>query len=355
MSEILTRNARRLYEELFLQGSMRGIDELLFPILDSDNSATFLLDKIVQTPYGITYRNQDNESNVRTITPGKGYTYTVPTSTNKTAITEAMRDMAQAGVEIDAGRAMHEAALLRSIVAEHTAGHNMTRYKQAIDVIRDAKFYARGVAGVDIQEDITYTRAGAMSTTYNFTTPGNTMAKILAAMLKLLKGKNCSMSGIVILMGASWLDKYGSDTSIQDNKETNSANVLVIQGMFPTMLGGVEGLTVLGQCRPAGCIAPITVCDFSPGYDYVGYKTSASAPWIPDNEAIMFSLQSPRYTIQRGLTILNAANKPVSANGRIVFDSFVENDPVAEYIRSGTRHAFVPANCDHTCRCVGTF
>jgi hypothetical protein len=69
----------------------------------------------------------------------------------------------------------------------------------------------------------------------------------------------------------------------------------------------------------------------------------------------MFSLDSPRYTIIRGIDALDGSGKIRRAASDVVFDTFVNNDPPVEFLRSQTRHCFIPGNIDHTVLATGTF
>lgn len=350
----LSHGFKRVYEEkVALQE--RPLYRALFPIYDEDTAAAFMLDKYVQTPYGIVYRASDNQSHIITYDPGSGILYEVPISSEKTGIGEKLNDLAIVGLEPTDSQARHLLKLIRDIVDFHMQCHAMTKIKQAIDVIRDGVFYARGVNGVSIGQDINYGRAVGNDITYDFTLPAAKMETALYEMWAPLEAQGCSPENLVVIMGKSWRGKFATDTTLQSKAETNAANVMLTQQMRPPELNGVKGLVNLAMTRPGSMLTPVFVCAYAPGIDYRAYKGAAAAPWIPDNEAIMFSLNSPRYYITRGMDVNAGADEIQRVSGELVFDSYTDKDPATRFARSITRHVFVPGNANHTVRSVGNF
>jgi len=70
---------------------------------------------------------------------------------------------------------------------------------------------------------------------------------------------------------------------------------------------------------------------------------------------IMFSLNSTRYKVQRGVDVLGIDGRSTRAVGDVVFDEYTDKDPIVTYIRSQARYAFIPAMVNHTARQTGMF
>jgi hypothetical protein len=351
--ETLSRGAKRSYEEFKAQEG-NGIENLLFPILDEDISSAFMLDRLIQTEYGVIYRDRDNQSHVRPYQPGTGYIYDIPRATEKTLIGEELSDAAVSGLNATDDQASHLRKIMDDIVKHHVGGHNITKRKQAIDVIFDGEFNADGSGGTDLNLGIDYSRAAGNEITADFTAT-DTQPIALKALQDVLVAQGCSQNNMVALMGATWLADFMADTAVLAYLEANSANQLLEQKMMPDELMNTKGVKVVATYRAPGMIAPVYICSYSPGYEYIAYNGASSSAWITATKCAMFSLDSPRFRVNRGQDVINAAGRKARAVGDVVFDSFSSDDPVGDWMRSGTRHLYVPGNVNHTAVSTGTF
>lgn len=351
------RTVKAFYEEKQnqLQAGKQGIDDLLFPTRDVDTSSAFALDKLMASPHGVTFRKRGEQANVRQYIPGTGTIYEVPRVSEKTPITEEMRDAVVAGIESTSAQSIHAAAQVQQIVDQHISGHTQTRWKLAIDVLRTGKFSPIGHSGNDIDEDIDFGRAGACSITYDFTASGATIDDALAEMITAGKSQGLPYDNLVVIAGSDWISAFEGSSVVQDKMLANTANVIVEQNLTPPELLNTQGLYVAARYRVPGTLRTITLCAFSPSDQYIAYKGASAADFFPSDEAILFSLSDRRYKVLRGVDVLDGAGRIQRAVGEIVFDSYSEKDPVAEYIRSHARFAFIPANQNRMIRSVGTF
>ena len=353
--ETITRAAKQFYEELYLQQTERQLFYTLFNMLDESTAAGFMIDKLTGSPYAVTYRAKNGESHVRQYAPGSGLLIEPPIASEKTPLSEELLDRVVAGVDASSGFGNNEAALINQIVREHVAAMNMTKNKQALDVLKTGTFPANGPGGVDIEEGIDLSRAGANSLTYDFTVGSATMTIALSEAVEQLRSKGTPLDNMVCVMGSDWITKYNSDTAIAGYMDNNSANQIVASQMAPSELLNTEGLYVMGQYRGPGMVAPLWICQYAPPTSYVKDLGAASEPYVSDNAAIFFSLSDVRYRVNRGVNVIGENGKRMREVGDLVIDRFADNDPVTEYVRSNTRHCFVPANIDHTAVSVGTF
>ena len=351
--EVLTRPAKRSYEEWHGKQPME-IWELLFPEEDVDTTSSFAMDKFTESPYGIVYRDRDGASHVRPYAAGTGYVYDVPRASEKTAIGEELRDVVITGLDPTDPHAQHYRKLVDDIVKQHISGYVMTKRKQALLIFLAASFYARGEGGNDLDLDIDFTRDSDNEMTHDFTAT-DTQNIALKEMQDQLIAKGCSLDNMVCIMGTTWLNDFFNDTGVTAYLTSNPVNELLKMDMIPRKLLDTHGLRVVATYRAPDMLAPIWVCAYNPGVNYVAYKGAAAAAWMTATNALMFSLDSPRYHIKRGVDCFNESGKKIRAVGDMVFDAYEENDPVVEYLRSQTRHAFIPANIDHTVLSVGTF
>ena len=353
--ETLSRSAKLNYEEWKLLNPGKSIDELLFPTKEETENASILLDRYTSAPYGVAYKEPGSGSIVRQFVNGSGMLVQPPVASEKTPVDSETKDMVISGGEATEAYMTRLNRLTGRIVNQHTEAHNMTRYKQAIDVIRTGNFYAKGETGKDLGLDIAYSRDAANSLTYDFTAAGATMFAALKAVETQAKKQGTPSSNFVAILGANWAEQFATDSAVNTYLQNNSNNALLTSNMTPPQLQGVYGLSLLAMIRPIGMTTTIWVCTYQPDTQYVAYKGATAAPWIPDNEAIFFSLADKRYSVNCGVDVLDDNGKSMRVVGDIAFDTFTSQDPVEDYFRSQRRGVYVPANINHTFKSTGTF
>jgi len=354
---IFLDTVKSIYEEFKneITGNQKGIDELLFPRTDISTSTNFTLDRYVLDSHGITFRNADEQSKVRPYTPGVGQVYEVPRASEKTPISERLRDSVIAGINSEAAFSDHNVKMVDDIIRDHVIAHNVTRWKLALDVIRTGKFTPIGAGGQDIGLEIDFDRDAGQSITYDFTAGGAKIDTALKEIYDRGNAKNMSKNNRVILLGNDWLSKFETDADVLKRMQNNPANVVVETNMMPPELQGVKGLYVIGRYRIPGCVGPVWLTAYSPDSEFTPYKGASKVNFMPDDEAVMFSLEASRFRIFRGIDVFDASGNLQRVPGEIVFDTYAERDPATEFLRSQTRFAMVPGDIDKTVQSVGTF
>ena len=351
--ETLTRGAKRSYEQYHAL-EMNGIDKLLFKTPDIDTSAAFMVDKLLATPAGIRYRDVNNESAVRVYQPGSGTIYEVPRASEKTPIPEDLKDSAVSGLEPTASQATHLMKLMDGITKQHVGGYHMTKWKQALDVYFYSKFYAKGTGGVDLGLGIDYERAAANELTHDFSGT-DTIAIAFKEMQDQLIAQGSDLNNMVVLAGTDWLNEFATDTGVIAYQTTNPVNELLLQDLAPKELSSTTGTRIVASYRSPDMLAPVMIVAFQPSTSYIAYPGASAAPWITATKAVMFSLNMETFNVTRGVVAFNDSGKSEKVAADIVFDTFTDNDPIVDYVRSQTRHIFVPANINHTVMSDGTF
>ena len=350
----LIRTSKAFYEEVFFKGP-KQLFEALFRKEDSTNEAAFLLDDYIQEPYAIAYRDKNNQAHIRNYNAGSGTLLEPPIASEKTIIDEELFDQITSGQEETAGFEANQMAKTERIVGDHDAGHKMTKNKQAIDVIKEGIFIAKGIDGDDLDLDENYSRAAGNSLVYDFTAGGATVDEALANICKQLDAQGTPKSGRALLLGQDWQGAIESDSAVLEKMKANTANVLISQNLNPPEWDGVEGLEFLGEYRPSKCSSSFTLLTYNPGVQYKASVGATAEPWIPDVEVAAFSFADQTWRIYRGVSVTDDSKNVVRVNGEVIFDSFTTNDPVAENLRSTTRHMFVYGNINHTAKSTGTF
>ena len=354
--EKFLRAFKRFYDETqqIITVGKKGIDEFLFPTDDRDTSANLALDKLTHVPHGVTYRDANESSHIRLFEPGTGQTFQIPRISEKTPIDESLRDTVVAGIEATASYGQHEQLRMTQIVRNFMIAFATTRWYDALKTLRTGIFAPIGMGGQDIGLSIDFSRDASLDIVYDFTKVGATMNEALTEALDAYRAKNGAPTNVYVLMGRKWASLFENDAEVLANMTSNTANVLLESAMDPSEFAGVQGLYRIAKYRVPGKVFSITILGYEPQYKFIPYKGAAEVDYMPDDEALIFSTNDPRFRVFRGFEVKSGGSIQ-RVVGEIVFDSFTSDDPVGEYIRAATRQAFIPADINRTCRATGTF
>jgi len=355
--ERFTRGMKVFYEKAFntLVGGKKGIDEFLYPSVDSDLSANFAYDDLIFTPHSIAFRRAGGQSQVMPYTPGVGRVLEIPIASVKTPVDERLRDAVIAGGEATESFASNNGRLMTQILKQHGVSWNVTKWKLALEQLRTGVYSPLGLGGQDIGLSYDQSRSATLATTYNFTTSGATMDLALKQMFNAGRAQNLPAGNLILLLGKKWLNEFETDSVVQAKREANVANELLQQQMNPSELNNVFGLYRVGMYRPAGVLAPMIVCTYDVDTSFYQYKGATAEDFLDENEAILFSTDSTRWTVNRGMDILNDSRQITRVVGDVVYDDFTESDPAQYNIRSQIRKAYFQADPNTVVRCRGTF
>lgn len=353
--ELVSRSAKRVYEEKRFVGEGVPLNDVLFPIVDTDLNADFMLDQYIHDPYGVSYREPGSQAIVRQFKNGSSLLVKPPMASEKTPIDSELKDLALFGGEVTEDYLTRLDRLVSLITTDHVEGHKMIMLKQALDVVRTGVFPAKGEGGKSIGLDIDFGRDAANDLTYDFTADGASFAEALVNVQTQAIDQSAPLSGFVAILGENWIKQFDADSGIQTYLQASAATAILESKMMPDRLSNAQGLIVLGRIRTLGMRAPMWICALDLGSQYVPYKGASPESWIPDDDAVFFSLNDERYTINRGIDVKNANGTSERVAGEVAFDTYTSDDPVIDYLRSSRRGCYVPANVDHTFKSTGTF
>lgn len=350
--ETLLRTGRILFEQKYLTGPNQ-LYKALFRTEDMSDAAAALLDEFIDAPYAVAYRDKDNQAHVRKYEAGSGVLYEPPLASEKTPIDEKLRDQAVEGVEATSGFSTAQMRKTDKILGIHNTAHNMTKNKQAIDVLRTGIFYAKGIGASDIGKNEDFSRATGNDITNDFSS--NSIDAALSAGITQLRNQGCPLSNMAVILGSSWQAELEKNSTVMTKMQANTSNVVVELAGSPAPWQGIEGLYWIGRYRPAGAVASLDILAYSPGVQYKEDEAATGVPFMPADEMVMFSFDSPTYRVFRGVDIVGQNGNTIDrASGELVFDSYVSGDPPAEFLRSATRHLFLYGNINHTLRSTGS-
>ena len=333
-----------------------GIDSFLFGNTDMSDSSEFRLDRLLTNPAGVVFRQKDSESHVRPYTPGSGIYYEIPRASEKTPVTESLRDSVIVGASNDESFAGNDAELFRQIVRDHTLGHMVTRWKLALDTLRTGVFSPLALGGVSIPSlQIDFERDSSLNKTYNFAAAGAKIDIALKELFEAYRAQGGTLNNICVLLGASWQAALENDSTVMQRMATNSANELITLNMMPPNMNNTAGLYVIGRYRIPGTLAPIWLLGFAPDGKFIPSLDATPQDYFPSNEAILFSTTDTRYRVFRGIDARGDGRELIRTVGEVVFDSYTSDDPPAYFVRSQARVAFIPGDVNKTARSVGTF
>lgn len=356
-TERVSRGLKIFFETYFneMMGGKQGIDRFLFPVVNNDLSANVAMDELQFTPHAIAFRDKDQQSQVIPYSPGTGMVYPVPHASAKTPITEKLRDAVIVGNEAIASFAANNGVLIEQILKQHTTNHAITAWKAAIDVLRTSIFGAKGLKGESIGLEIEQSREASLTTTYDFTASGATMDLALKQMYDAGRAQNMPMNNLVVILGKKWLAQFENDTGVQKFLEANTANTLLTQSMAPAELNNTFGLFNTARYRARGVVAPMFICAFEADKPFYQYKGATAEEFFPEDEAVMFSLSTPRIRVNRGIDLYNDNKQVVRGVGDILYDDFSQDDPIGYWLRSQSRYAFLQSDPNTAVLCTGTF
>jgi len=350
---------KEYYEEInnMVMGGKRGIDQFLFGTDNRSDAAEFNLDKMIKKPHGVCFRHIDSQSVVRKYTPGTGIFYDIPHASEKTLISEFLRDSIIAGVSDSAGFSANHSKLISDIIKDYTVAFATTRWKYALDTLRTGKFSPLGMNGHDIGGlEIDFSRDSSLDITFDFTATGATIDAALKNLYDAYRAQGGNLDNLCAIIGSGWQYVLEEDDDVLTRMQANSANVMTEFNINPPSFMNVQGLYFIGRYRIPGTLAAVNLLGYSPQDNFVAYSGATAVDFFPSDEALMFSSGDKRYRIFGGVDALSDSGKAIRiAGSEIVYDSFTEKDPVCEVIRAQTRMAFVPANINHVARSTGTF
>jgi len=349
INDIVLRTAKELYEKRAFDAGKKQLWEFLFPNENTDTSAGFSLDKLIHNAYGIRYTV--GQSAVRAYQPGTSTVIVPPRASEKTPLTGDLLDAVVRGSEAVESFDANKTQLVANVVGDHYDAFTMTKNYQALQVMGTGIFEAKGEAGADLDLSINYGRAAGNSLTFDFTDGDPTFSQsINEAMQKLIDN---GAAQIMAIAGKNWRAKWSGDADVLQYMKANAVNQIVTQQMIEE-INGVEGLYALGQFRAPDLAVPVMLAQYQPGTQYVAYEGADAAPFVADDEIIFFGMGAPRYSVNRRIDTIVDGELSYDA-GPLVVDRFPETDPAGEFLRTQSRHAFVPADVNQTVKVTGTF
>jgi len=347
IQDIVLRTAKELYERRAFDEGKKQLHEFLFPNENTSTAAGFALDKLIRNTYGVRYTI--GQSAVRAMQAGKSTVIVPPRASEKTPLTGDLLDAVVAGAEAIESFDSNKAQLVANIGTEHYDAFTMTKNKQAVDVMIDGVFKATGMIGEELDLSIDYGRAAGNSLTKDFTSDPSFGEAVTPAMELMIANGAVQ---IMAIAGKNWLSRWSGDTDVIAFMTANANNTILIQPMVEE-IDGVQGLYMSGQYRPQNLAVPFVLAQYQPGVPYRATEASAGVPFVGDNDIVFFGMSAPRYTVNRRVDTIE--NGEVSHDAApLVADRFHSDDPAAEFLRTQSRHAFVPADIDQIVKVTGS-
>ncbi len=349
--QILTETAKLYYEDMAFKG--KQIDEVLFPSLDNSRNTTVKIDTYTGNPFALRALTKGQEAHVREYEPGDGYEFEPPVFKEKTPIDEHLRDSAVAGVDPKSGAADHVRQAVHHIVEGpkgFLAAARMTRVKAALDVFLTGKFTAYN--GDETVKEIDFERDSSLTLTANFSSV--TMDAALKAMYDALTPFGIPRGNLAVLMGSDWFADWTADADVKEKRNYTNPESMIEEKLIPDLLKGAEGLRVAARYSITGVPVPVWILTYEPNWPYLATKDGSTAPFMPVDKAVMFNLGGPGYRCNRGVDVTSPSKQIVREVGDLVIDSFIDNDPPVEWLRSNARFMYLPANINHTCVSTGS-
>ena len=351
---VLKETAKLYYEDQGLMG--KQIDEVLFPTLDESTNTMVKVDEFTGQPFTARAIVKGQPANVREFVNGSGSEWEPPIVKEKTPIDEALDDAVIVGNEASAAYTQQATDLINKIIdgpKGHVVAHKMARAKAAIDVYRTGIFSLPLENGGTVEFD--YGRATDLGNMTADFTASDTIDSAIKEMYTAMKAYGVPSGQLAILMGSSWYSEFQSDSTVIAKRQSFTAANLINESMKPAILEGAEGLYYAGDYNVDGMAFPVKILVYEPDWQYLATNGGTSTAYMPADEAVMFNLGGAAWRVNRGVTVLDDNGAKTREVGDIVFDSYTDNDPVVDWLRSNARFMYVRGNINHTARMTGTF
>ncbi len=326
---------------------LRAFIDLFFPRLFVTPQRQIQVDRFTRGRSRAFYRPKDGASRTLAFTAGRGIMYEPPYIGLKTDVSE---DLA-GGVTIgSAANAPQNNQLTKkyAMIQDQQANDVMTEIVlQAMDVLRAGKFTAVTGSGQPVG-DFDFQRDASLSFSYDVGVKGG--FKWLSELWDALKLFRMPSQNIICLAGTSFIDAMEGDPDFQkyvDGKWYMTTDGLQAGRPFK----GSDIIQIIVIIKIPGTSKKVTLISFDETYDDAGTEK----PFIPDDEAVMTTLNTPRTSAYAGIFIANEANGTgLTAVGEMVSDRFVSKDPDQLVLRTQSSPLLIPGNVNHIARVIGT-
>ena len=349
-----TRAVQTAYVEA-LKNTGPSIDSVVFPSRDISAAAEVELDQFLRGAMTMRVSAAGAPSNVRRYEGGQRLSIIPPLHSEKLIIDQALRDSAIAGRRAEDVAATIEARRNQIIngPAGFVAAWLMARNIAVCNLLRTGKavFYD-GASEEELVYD--FERSATNSQTYSFKTANASFDEALRKMYVAGRAAYMPANNFAVILGADWLARFDRDAAVQKKRAATQSLALISESLVPPRLKRVEGLTIVARYHVDGLSLPVWILAYEPPQLLKKSQNSAPEPYVPDNAALFFSLDSGGYRFFRGVDVLDGTGNVQRVQQGLAIDSYTENDPIAEVLRAQSRFFYIPANINHTGCCVGS-
>jgi hypothetical protein len=350
--DIITTGVQLLYEDMPKAG--KQLWEMLFSTRDESVNASIKIDEYTGQAYSARAVKSGMPSKVRKYEAGSGVEYTPVVHKEKTPIGEELSDAKVAGLPSTAPAVQHMRERARKIVEGpkgHVVAHNMAKNKAAIDVMRTGIFSA--LDENDTVQTVDFGRDSSLSFTYDLSSGTNSFDKAMKQLYSAMTAFGVPKGNLAVILGADWFNEFQTATEVKEKRKATRASSLITEAMQPPLLMNTQGLYVVGRYNVDGMAPPLWILTYDSDWPYLGEEGGSTAPYMPDDEAVMFSVNSVAWSCFRGVDAFDANHNRQRVVGELVFDNFSSDDPIIEWVRSQSRFMFIRGNINHTGRITG--
>ena len=354
----LTSSAILYYEDT-ADSQKKQAAQALFPEIDISTAATVRLDQY--TGSGGAARvtvTTDEGSHVRQYQPGSGFEYEVPITREKVAIDQTLSDSVIAGMAPNSPESARIAQLVGQIMDGPSGlrpAIQMAWNKAAIDVLRLGVMQYNDGTGIAVSIDYNRDATLAPVAAVDFDTATNRFDTAIEDAASALSAFGFPLSKFGVLLGASWLGRFGNESDVQEKRKYSVAPAYTGAGIYPAVYGGAEGLYIVDPSyKVNGLAMPVTIMTYQPRWAYRPAPEADPEPYIPDDEMIIFPIDGPGWSCYRGIQVASDGMEPRQMAGEIIISSYQDYDPDIQWLRAASRFMFVPGNKNHTYKIAGT-
>ena len=348
--ELFTRTTKKTLDKVVEGERQNQLYETLFPDEDNIDQAGVQIDEYTEQPESMRVVEQGEGAIPVSYDVASGEIFVPLESSEMRGIDQKLMDSVQGGEEPTASAKRQVANYTKRMLFGPNGFYNrskMQKNKAAIDLLRTGQFTRTNKNGVS--KSLNYNRPASLDLTPDFST--DSFDDACNEALEALQEQGCPTNNIGVILGKSWMKEFKTDTEVKDRLQIYNG---AFQNLIPETFKNTEGLKIIGRYTPNESLIDCVIMGFQPQYLH-RLNGGAGEPFIPDDEAVFFSMDSMNTRVNCGVDVANRKTGKIerlTGSDIVITDSLQDNPPV-QWIIARNRYLFI-LNVRHTARSTGS-
>jgi hypothetical protein len=325
---------------------IRGIINFLFPSVYLSPTQQIRVDRFIDDLEQMSYSPHGGSSDTGQAKGGSATHYIPPELKIKVPIDN---DGWAAGVPINAPQSQHQTVKVAREQQRNANKIIVTSAIQALSVMREASFDALTMDGQKVGE-FNFNRDSSLDlSTYDTSVSG--AFKALSALWAPLEDFYTPSAGLFAIVGKNLMAAIEEDPLFVDATKNIQFQIFADRQAGQPMNGN-EIITQMCRVKIPGTTKYITLLTIDKVYkDLTGNKV----PFMPANEMIMSTTQSPRTAAYGAVNIANKSTGNVDIiQGEMITDALLQDDPAGKFVRTQSFPLMIPSDINNCGRLIAT-